>query len=113
MDPKELQIRQEIRKVIQKAMKESSDLTEGGLTGWVIDKISSGLKWAVNRKADYQYDGLVNSKEFRSLASKYGYSNAGDFIKRAKELIKKEPKKFAKILAYDVRDSTVRKYKLY
>jgi hypothetical protein len=108
MDPKELQLRKEIRKVIQKAMKESSDLTEGGLTGWVIDKVSNGLKWAVNKKADYQYDALLQSKDFRSLASKYKMSEK-DWDKKARDMIRKDPKKFAGILAYDYSNSKLHK----
>ena len=108
MDPKELQLRQEIRKVIQKAMKESSDLTEGGLTGWVIDKVANGLKWAVNRKADYQYDALLGSKDFKSLASKYKMSQK-DWDTKARDMIRKDPKKFAGILAYDYSSSKLHK----
>lgn len=103
MDPKELQLRKEIRRVIQKAMKESSDLTEGGLTGWVIDKISNGLKWTVNKHADYQYDALVKSKDFMSLAKNYNMSDR-DWDKAARSMLRKDPKRFAKILAYDLRD---------
>jgi hypothetical protein len=84
-------------------MKESSDLTEGGITGWVIDKISNGLKWAVNRKADYQYDALIQSKDFQSLAKHYKMSEK-DWDKAARNMIKKDPKKFAQILAYDLRN---------
>ena len=113
MSPKESILREEVSKIVQKVFEDTPHLNEGGFTGWVIDKVANGLKWAVNRNADYQYDGLLNSKEFRGLASRYGYNNESDFVKRAKELIKKDPKKFAKILAYDIKDSAVRKYKLF
>lgn len=98
---------EELRKAIRElAKKAPQNLDEAGLTGWIIDKISNGLKWATNKQADYQYDALLNSKDFRSLASKYGYKSESDFIKRAKELLNKDPKQFAKILAYDFkRDS--------
>lgn len=108
MNAKEQELRQEIRKVIQKAMKESNDLTEGGLTGWVIDKVANGLKWAVNRKADYQYDALLGSKDFKSLASKYKMSEK-DWDKKARDMIRKDPKKFAGILAYDYSNSKLHK----
>lgn len=112
MDPKELQLRKEIRTVIQKAMKESSDLTEGGLTGWVIDKVANGLKWAVNRNADYQYDALLKNSDFRSLAKKYNMSER-DWDKLARQWISKDPKKFASILAYDYKSQSYgKKFKI-
>jgi hypothetical protein len=93
---------EELRIAIRELAKQApQNLDEAGITGWVLDKISNGLKWATNRQADYQYDALLNSKDFRSLASKYGYKSETDFIKRAKDLINKDPKKFANMLAYD------------
>ena len=113
MSPKESILREEVSKIVQKVFEDTPHLNEGGFTGWVIDKIANGLKWAVNKNADYQYDGLLNSKDFRGLASKYGYSSESDFIKRAKELIRQDPKKFTKILAYDYKTQSYgKKYKI-
>ena len=109
MDKHEQELRQEIKKVIQQAMKESDDLTEAGITGWVIDKISNGMKWAVNRNADYQYDALLKSKEFRSAASHYNMSEK-DWDSVARKMIKKDPQRFAKILAYDLRNRKISKF---
>ena len=103
MDAKEQELRQEIRKAIKRAMQESQDLTEAGLTGWVIDKISNGLKWAVNKHADYQYDALLRSKDFRSLASHYKMSEK-DWDKAARNMMRRDPKRLAQILAYDLRN---------
>ena len=98
----------DLRKIIREEIHEH--IMEGGITGWLIDKVANGLKWYANKKADYQYDALLNSKDFRSLASKYGYKDEEEFIKKAKSIISKDPKKFADILAYDVKNSKARKY---
>ena len=97
------ELRQEIRKVIKRKMMESPQLDEASLTGWVIDKVANGLKWAVNRKADYQYDALLKSKDFKSLAGHYNMSEK-DWDKAARNMVKKDPQRFAKILAYDLRN---------
>ena len=44
------------------------------------------------------------------MASRFGYKDEESFIRKAKELIKKDPKKFAEILAYDVRKGKFSKY---
>ena len=82
---------------------------EEGITSWLVDKVASGFKWYADKKADYQYDALLGSKEFRSLASKYKMSEK-DWDKKARELVKKDPKKFADILAYDVRKGSFGHY---
>jgi hypothetical protein len=74
-----------------------------------VDKVASGFKWYADKKADYQYDALLGSKEFRSLASKYNMSEK-NWDKKARELIKKDPKKFADLLVYDVRKGSFSKY---
>ena len=95
-------IREEIRNV----------RIEESITGWLIDKVANGLVWYNNRKADYQYDALLKSKDFTKMASQYGMS-AGDFEKKARAMIARDPKKFAKILAYDYRSSKLHKLGLF
>lgn len=91
-------IREEIRNV----------RIEESITGWLIDKVSNGLVWYNNRKADYQYDALLKSKDFTKMASRYNMS-ASDFEKKARDMIKRDPKKFAGILAYDYSKSKLHK----
>ena len=96
-------LEQELESIVAEVVKENPHLNEAGVTGWVIDKVANGLKWATNRKADYQYDALLKSKQFRSLAKNYNMSEK-DWDKAARKLIKKDPKRLAKILAYDLRN---------
>lgn len=90
--------REQLRQIIREEYQDH--LIEEGITSWLIDKVASGFKWYANKKADYQYDALLGSKEFRSLASKYKMSEK-DWDKKARDMISKDPKKFAGILAYD------------
>ena len=52
----------EIKEMLQKIIKEEYNdyLLEAGITGWLIDKVADGFKWYANKKADYQYDALLN-----------------------------------------------------
>lgn len=99
--------REQLRQIIREEYQDH--LIEEGITSWLIDKVASGFKWYANKKADYQYDALLNSKEFRSLASKYKMSEK-DWDKKARDMISKDPKKFADILAYDVRKGSFGHY---
>ena len=102
--------RSQLQKIIQEEIHEH--MIEESITDWLVDKVSSGFKWFTNKKADYQYDALLSDKGFKSLASKYGM-NEKDWDKKARQLISKDPKKFASILAYDVKKSDLRKYNIY
>ena len=102
--------RSQLQKIIQEEIHEH--MIEESITGWLIDKVASGFKWATNQKADYQYNALLGSKEFRSMASRFNMSEK-DWDKKARQLISKDPKKFASILAYDVKKSDIRKYNIY
>tara|TARA_R110000803_G_scaffold106246_3_gene174359 strand:- start:30 stop:353 length:324 start_codon:yes stop_codon:yes gene_type:complete len=95
-------IRKEIQEQKKAKIKES-------VSGWVVDKIANGLKWATNKHADYQYDALIKSREFRSLAGHYNMSER-DWDKKARKLMKKNPEKFADILMYDLRKRKISKY---
>ena len=101
----EKQLREKLRKVIQQEYQDYR--MEESITGWLIDKVASGFKWYANKKADYQYDALLGSKEFRSMASKFGMSER-DWDKKARDLIRRDPKKFADMLAYDYKTQSYR-----
>ena len=100
-------LQKELKSIVAEVIKENPHLNEAGITGWVIDKVANGLKWATNRKADYQYDALVRSKKFRSLAKKYNMSEK-EWDKIARKWIKKDPKKFARILSGKISGPTAK-----
>lgn len=91
-------LEKELKDIVAEVVEENPHLNEAGVAGWVIDKVANGLKWATNRKADYQYDALLRSKQFKSLAKKYNMSEK-EWDKIARNWVKKDPKKFAKILS--------------
>lgn len=92
----------DIHKIIQEEIHEH--MIEESITGWLIDKVANGFKWYANKKADYQYNALLGSKDFKSLASKFKMSEK-DWDAKARQMISKDPKKFADILAYDYKSS--------
>ena len=100
--------KEELHKIIHEEY--HNHVVKEGIMGWMIDKVANGFKWYADKKAEYQYAALLNDKSFRSLASKYGYKSEEAWIKKAKELISKDPQKFADILAYDVRKGAFGKY---
>tara|TARA_R110000822_G_scaffold92046_1_gene211979 strand:+ start:7 stop:348 length:342 start_codon:yes stop_codon:yes gene_type:complete len=101
MDSREKELRESIREYIKQA---PQGLDEAGLTGWVIDKIAGGMKWATNRKADYQYDFLLKHKEFKGLAKKFKMSDK-NWERTAKGWLAKDPKGFAKVLRNQMSNS--------
>jgi len=84
-------------------------LIEESITGWLIDKVANGFKWYANKTADYQYSALLGSPDFKALAKKFKMSEK-DWDAKARQMISKDPKKFADMLAYDVKKSKARKY---
>lgn len=103
MDSREKELRENIREYLKEAPKH---LDEAGLTGWVIDKIAGGMKWATNRKADYQYDFLLKHKDFKGLAKKFKMSDK-NWERTAKGWLAKDPKGFAKVLRYNMGNSRI------
>jgi|TARA_R110002073_G_scaffold196466_2_gene355649 hypothetical protein len=101
MESREKELRESIREYIKQA---PQGLDEAGLTGWVIDKIAGGMKWATNRKADYQYDFLLKHKEFKGLAKKFKMSDK-NWERTAKGWLAKDPKGFAKVLRNQMSNS--------
>ena len=103
MSPIEKQLHEAVNKAIKEAPK---GLDEAGLTGWVIDKVANGMKWATNKKADYQYDFLLKHKDFRGLAKKFKMTDK-KWERTAKGWIAKDPKGFAKVLKFNLGDSRI------
>lgn len=100
--------KQDLQKIIQEEIHNYQ--IEEGITSWMVNKVANGFKWYIDKKAHYQYDALLNDKSFRSLASSYGYKSEEEWIKKAKELINKDPQRFRDILAYDVRKGSFGHY---
>lgn len=76
----------------------------------LIWSIVYGLK---SKRTDIKYENLINSSDFRSLHSRFGYENEDEWLSKAREMIKKDPKKFADILSYDVTKSELRKHGIF
>lgn len=100
--------KEEFRKIIQEEYK--NYIMMEGITSWLVNKVADGFKFYANKRAEYQYDALLNDKDFKSLASKYGYKSEEEWTKKAKELISKDPQKFRDALAYDVRKGSFGHY---
>lgn len=75
----------------------------------IIDWFANLARSWVNKTTDIKYENLINSEDFRSLYSRYGYKNEEEWSRKAWEMIKKDPMKFADILSYDVTKSDLRK----
>ena len=76
---------------------------------WIINGISNYLKKAATSAYNNRVDDLTDSKEFRELHKQFGM-NEEEFANRANKMIKEDPKKFNKILSYDVRKGRYGKY---
>lgn len=77
--------------------------------GWLIDKAETIAKGIVNKKTEYQYARILNDPDFKKLSKKFGMSEE-EFTKKAADMIKKDPDKFADLLAYDVTKSRFGKF---
>ena len=99
--------RSDLHKIIQEEVQDY--LIEEGIVNWMLDKAERFVKSHFNHVADYQYARIINTPEFRSLSKNFNM-NEKDFMKKATDLIKRDPKKFQDILAYDAHNS---KYKQY
>jgi|TARA_R100000081_G_C4641471_1_gene78060 hypothetical protein len=106
MDHKEQELRNEIQRLIREKLQEDNQLDEAGLTGWIIDKVANGMKWATNRKADYQFDFLLKHKDFRGLAKKFKMTDK-NWERTAKGWLAKDPKGFAKVLKNQISSSSL------
>ena len=76
---------------------------------WMLDKAETFVKSHFNHVADYQYARIINSPDFRALSKKFNMSEK-EFTKKATDLIKQDPQKFADLLAYDVSKSRYKKF---
>lgn len=97
----------DIHKIIHDEIKNHQ--IEEGITSWLLDKAETFVKSHFNHVADYQYARIINSPDFRALSKKFNMGEK-EFAKKAAELIKQDPQKFADLLAYDVRKGKFSKY---
>ena len=84
-------------------------MIQESIVNWLLDKAGDFAKSALKHKADYQYAALAKDPKFRSLHKQFGMSEK-EFVKKAENLIMRDPKKFADILAYDVKKSRYGKF---
>jgi hypothetical protein len=99
--------RSDLHRIIREEIQDH--LIEEGIVSWLLDKAETFVNNALTAKADYQYARLANSPDFKALHKKFGMKE-DEFLRKAKEIIKRDPKKFAKLLAYDVHNSSFSKY---
>lgn len=78
----------------------------------IIDWFANLARSWVEKTTEHKYENLINSADFRSLYARYGYKNEEEWISKAREMIKKDPKKFADILSYDVTKSDFKKHNI-
>lgn len=84
-------------------------LMERSIMGWLIDKAETIAKGVINKRTEYQYARILNDPDFRKLSQKFGMSEK-EFTEKAATMLKKDPKKFANLLAYDVKKSRYGKF---
>jgi hypothetical protein len=58
------QVRKELRRYIKKVIKENKEAD----AEWIVDKITTALKAAIDKKKDYQYVAAIDSDEFKKTA---------------------------------------------
>ena len=75
----------------------------------MLDKAETFAKSHFNHVADYQYARILNSPDFKALSKRFNMSEK-DFTKKASQMIKNDPKKFADLLAYDASKSRYKKF---
>ncbi len=95
------------RKLIREEIK--NYLIEEGMINWMIDKIEQFGTNLLKSKTQYTLARIYKDPEFRKLSKQFNMSE-DEFVKKAEDLIKKDPNKFADILAYDVRKDPLNKY---
>jgi hypothetical protein len=84
-------------------------LMERSIMGWLIDKAETIAKGVINKRTEYQYARILNDPDFRKLSQKFGMSEK-EFTEKAAAMIKKDPEKFANLLAYDIKKSRYGKF---
>jgi len=99
--------RSELQKIIKEEIQ--NHMLEEGIVSWMLDKAEDFAKSHFNHAADYQYARIINSPDFKALSKKFNMGEK-EFTKKATDLIKQNPKKFADLLAYDVRKGSFSKY---
>ncbi len=101
------QLREKLRKIIQQEY--HNYRIEEGIVNWMIDKVGQFGTNLLKSKTEYTLARIYKDPEFRKLSKQFGMKE-DEFVQRATKLIKQDPKKFADILAYDVRKGAFGKY---
>lgn len=101
-------LRREIRNLAKKKVAEGT-LDEGSIVNWMLDKVGNFVKGHFNSVKDYQYSRLMADPKFKGLHKKFNMSEK-EFMTKATALVKKDPKKFMDMLAYDASKSRYAKF---
>lgn len=99
--------KEEFRKIIREEYQ--NHRIEEGIVSWMIDKVDQFGTNLLNSKTNFTLARIYKDPEFLKLSKSFGMSEK-EFVKRAADMIKKDPKRFANILAYDVRKGNFSKY---
>jgi hypothetical protein len=100
-------LRQEVRRLAKKKIAEG--MLEESLVNWMLDKVSNFAKGHFNHVKDYQYARLMSDPKFKELHKKFNMGEK-EFMAKASALVKKDPKKFMDMLAYDASKSRYAKF---
>lgn len=100
-------LRQEVRRLAKKKIAEG--MLEESLVNWMLDKVSNFAKSHFNSVKDYQYARLMSDPKFKGLHKKFNMGEK-EFMTKASALVKKDPKKFMDMLAYDASKSRYAKF---
>ena len=98
--------KEDLHSIIQEEIK--NHMIEEGIMSWLLDKAENFAKSAIKHKTDYQYARIYNDPGFKKLSKKFNMGE-DEFVKKAKQMIKSNPKKFEDLLAYDVSKSPNKK----
>jgi hypothetical protein len=85
---------------------------EEGIINWMLDKAENFVKRGIDSKTEFTLARMYNDPKFRALSRNYSMSER-EFVNRAKDMIRKDPKKFEAILAYDAGKSDLRKFNIW
>lgn len=97
----------DIHKIIKEELQ--NHMIKEGIVNWMLDKVENFGTNLLKSKTQYSIARVTQDPEFRKLSKRFGMKE-DEFVKKAENLIKQDPKKFADILAYDVRKGSFSKY---
>jgi hypothetical protein len=98
----------DIHKIIKEEIQ--NHMIKEGIVNWMLNKVEQFGTNMLKSKTEYSLARVTQDPEFRKLSKKFGMKE-DEFVRKAEGLIKQDPKKFASILTYDVRnDSQAKKW---